>query len=162
MPDPNRPLPAERPDPAALLIDAVIQRQQPLALRLAQQWVHRRGWSNFEAFLNGSLLHSCGAEAIGWLRQGLDLATGAGSPRLSADPGKGLPGFIREALSEALAPLREPAAVAPATSPAEDPWQLPLLETSSSQVGASPNLKAPAPPPADLASLRAWLNSDAA
>jgi len=180
VPDPRRPLPPDRPDPAALLIDAVIQRQQPLALRLAQQWVHRRGWTSFAEFVHGVLLRSCGEDGIAWLQQGLgrvrtavDSAPAAAAnttvpPQASAP----LQQLIREALSEAVAPLRDtgtatssaPKGVAPAgvLQPENDPWQLPELITPQTLATDKPAVASPAPPPANLAGLRAWLHSDAA
>ena len=159
MSDPQRQAPPERPDPSALLIDAVIQRQSDLAQRLAQQWVHRRGWPSLDSFVKGPLLSNCGPEALEWLRQRLGLDTSAA--------------VLREALAEAMAPLRETPPPAAAAS-SESPWQLPVLEpnerltpltlTLSEPSGndrTKPN-PAPAPAPADLAALRAWLHSDAA
>ncbi len=160
MSDPQRQAPPERPDPSALLIDAVIQRQSALAERLAQQWVHRRGWPSLDSFVKGPLLRSCGPEALDWLRQRLGLDT----------PGT----VLREALAEAIAPLRPsakaaaPLSVPTAATDAEDPWELPALRlveaaSNDSQADSSPiAASTPAPPPADLAGLRAWLQSDAA
>lgn len=148
MPDPRRPLPPDRPDPAALLIDAVIQRQQPLALRLAQQWVHRRGWTSFAEFVHGVLLRSCGEDGIAWLQQGL--------------------GRVRTAVDSAPAAAANttvpPKGVAPAgvLQPENDPWQLPELITPQTLATDKPAVASPAPPPANLAGLRAWLHSDAA
>ena len=170
MPHPQRPLPPERPDPAVLLIDAVIQRQQPLVQRLAQQWVHRRGWPSFEAFVGGSLLNACGDEAIVWLRQGLGLEASPASPLCPEpqprphEPGPALQQLLREALAEAISPLREPA-TAPAGPVALDPWQL-APESPVPSLRAVPITAVsdgpPAPAPADLAALRSWLHSDAA
>jgi len=148
VPDPRRPLPPDRPDPAALLIDAVIQRQQPLALRLAQQWVHRRGWTSFAEFVHGVLLRSCGEDGIAWLQQGL--------------------GRVRTAVDSAPAAAANttvpPKGVAPAgvLQPENDPWQLPELITPQTLATDKPAVASPAPPPANLAGLRAWLHSDAA
>ena len=173
MSDPQRQAPPERPDPSALLIDAVIQRQSDLAQRLAQQWVHRRGWPSLDSFVKGPLLSNCGPEALEWLRQRLGLESPAA--------------VLREALAEAMAPLRESSPAAPASGPsrlsavaptgpattAENPWQLPPLEPTELEPNRTvtplnrtePRAQgrtAPAPAPADLAALRAWLHSDAA
>ncbi|MBM5800593.1 MAG: hypothetical protein FJ077_07090, partial [Cyanobacteria bacterium K_DeepCast_35m_m2_023] len=132
MPDPRRPLPPDRPDPAALLIDAVIQRQQPLALRLAQQWVHRRGWTSFAEFVHGVLLRSCGEDGIAWLQQGL--------------------GRVRTAVDSAPAAAANttvpPKGVAPAgvLQPENDPWQLPELITPQTLATDKPAVASPAPP----------------
>ena len=160
MSDPQRQDPAERPDPSALLIDAVSQRQSDLAQRLAQQWVHRRGWASLEHFVKGPLLRRCGPEARDWLRQRLGIDSSAA--------------VLRDALAEAMAPLRsvtQPIATppAPAAAPtaalAEDPWCLPGANADG-MTALTPRTPAeptrPAPVPEGLAGLRAWLHSDAA
>ena len=175
MSDPQRQAPPERPDPSTLLIEAVSQRQSDLAQRLAQQWVHRRGWPSLESFVKGPLLRSCGPEARDWLRQRLGLDTSAA--------------VLREALAEAMAPLRASGGLGASTAApqalqtttpqvqAEDPWRLPELQLVDSpapdaalglglkpeQSGQQGNSKTtPAPVPEGLAGLRAWLHSDAA
>jgi hypothetical protein len=76
--------------------------------------------------------------------------------------------LIREALREALQPLRQDSAgegmAARPTLTAADPWQLPPVSAvplAAPSPGAAPSPEA-APAPADLAGLRAWLHSDAA
>ena len=69
--------------------------------------------------------------------------------------------LIREALSEALQPLRQDSPIPlrsqlPTAAAGVDPWQL-TTTVSTSNTGDDA-----APRPADLAGLRAWLHSDAA
>lgn len=71
---PSFPPPA-RPDLADRLLAAVAERDQPMAERLVQQWVHRRGLPALEALMAGPLLASQGAEAAQWLQE----RAGAGS-----------------------------------------------------------------------------------
>ena len=150
----------DRPDPAVLLIDAVINRQSKLAHRLCQQLVHRQGFEALERLLQGPLTRSCGTESVLWLRQ--QLSAGA----IDFGPGPARPAvgsLLKEALSEALAPLRPDAATTPSAT--DDPWAMQLLEQPAA-LGPAPAqgqpATAPAPLPADLADLRAWLHSDAA
>ena len=155
-----------------LLIDAVINRQADLSQRLGQQWIHRHGLRAFETLSRNRLLPICGVDGIDWLHDQLGLATGADDAPAITAPHPEQPvapvlgNLFREALSEALQPLRQdslrqdrPGAppsqpIAPATAP--DPWRLPPMPTGESASGNA------APPPADLAALRAWLHSDAA
>ncbi|MEB3276953.1 MAG: hypothetical protein VKM92_08305 [Cyanobacteriota bacterium] len=155
----------DRPDPAVLLIDAVINRQSELAQRLSQQLLHRQGVEALERVLQGPLTRSCGAESVQWLRQQLResaIAPGPGAPR----PAVG--SLLKQALNEALAPLRPDAATtAPASArlASDDPWALqPLEQLAPPAKGPGRGLgpATPAPLPADLADLRAWLHSDAA
>lgn len=150
-----------------LLIDAVINRQADLTQRLGQQWIHRHGVRAFETLSRNRLLQICGDDGINWLHDQLGLADaeqadGAAPAPQPASLGRPLGSLIREALSEALQPLRQdrsnetskpqpiPAAAA------ADPWQWPTMPSGE---GASQDA---APAPADLAALRAWLHSDAA
>lgn len=150
MPPIHRPAPPERPDPAVLLIDAVINRQQQLAQRLGQQWIHRHGLQAFATLSDTRVLQTCGAEGLQWLQDQLGLqAMPFGS-------------LIREALREALEPLRQDSTDQQTAQPvlgASDPWQLP---SESSTIPAALPSPGGAPAPADLAGLRAWLHSDAA
>ena len=163
MPPIHRPAPPERPDPAVLLIDAVINRQQHLAQRLGQQWIHRHGLKAFATLSTTRVLPTCGDDGLQWLQDQLGLdGTGtvdAGSAQPQALP---LGSLIREALREALQPLLQDSAgegmAARPTLTAADPWQLPPV---SAVPLAAPSPDA-APAPADLAGLRAWLHSDAA
>jgi len=159
VPPIHRPAPPERPDPAVLLIDAVINRQQHLAQRLGQQWIHRHGLKAFATLSTTRVLPTCGDDGLQWLQDQLGLhgngTVDAGSAQPQALP---LGSLIREALREALQPLRQDSAgegmAARPTLRAADPWQLPPVSAVSSPEAA--------PSPADLAGLRAWLHSDAA
>lgn len=163
MPPTHRPAPPERPDPAVLLIDAVINRQQHLAQRLGQQWIHRHGLKAFATLSTTKVLPTCGDDGLQWLQDQLGLHRAVDGDAGSAQP-QALPlgSLIREALREALQPLRQESAdEGMATRPpltAADPWQLPPV---SPVPFAAPSAGA-APAPADLAGLRAWLHSDAA
>ena len=64
---PSFPPPA-RPDLADRLLAAVAERDQPMAERLVQQWVHRRGLVALDALIAGPLLASQGADAAAWLQ----------------------------------------------------------------------------------------------
>lgn len=117
MPDPYVSDLPERPDPEVLLIDAVISRQDDLAARLAQQWVHRRGWSDLDAFIDAGLLRTCGPEGVAWLRQQMRHNPG---DRPAAEPRPSLGTLFQQAFDEALAPIR-PDSHDDAT-PSSDPW----------------------------------------
>ena len=65
---PSFPPPA-RPDLADRLLAAVAERDQPMAERLVQQWVHRRGLAALDALVAGPLHASQGAEAAQWLQE---------------------------------------------------------------------------------------------
>lgn len=69
----SRPLPAPQPDLSSRLLAAVAERDQSLAARLGQQWVHRRGLDTLERFLLTVLAPSQGLEAAQWLRAELGL-----------------------------------------------------------------------------------------
>ena len=73
---PSFPPPA-RPDLADRLLAAVAERDQPMAERLLQQWVHRRGLGALDLLISGPLLTSQGADAAAWLqdRAGLQAPT---------------------------------------------------------------------------------------
>ncbi len=166
----HRPAPPERTDPVVLLIDAVINRQADLAQRLGQQWIHRHGVRAFETLSRTRLLQICGDDGTNWLHDQLGLANPGQPERATPAPepaslerplGRPLGSLIREALSEALQPLRQDSANDTRPQPiaqaaAADPWQWSPLPSGNN---AS---KDAAPPPADLAALRAWLHSDAA
>lgn len=160
MPDPFVPEPPERPDPAVLLIDAVIIRQEDLAARLTQQWVHRRGWSDLDAFIKTELQRTCGQDGVVWLRQQMQSNT---SDRVPPEPRPSIGTLVQQALDEALAPIRpdpsEPSARKPSPA-ASDPWQLAPQRLNPARQATLTKL--PAPRPADLDELRSWLNSDAA
>ena len=163
MPPIHRPAPPERPDPAVLLIDAVINRQQQLAQRLGQQWIHRHGLQAFATLSDTRVLQTCGADGLQWLQDQLGLqAAGDGSVSPAQPPAMPFGSLIREALREALEPLRQDSTDQQTAQPvlgASDPWQLP---SESSTIPAALPSPGGAPAPADLAGLRAWLHSDAA
>ena len=156
----------DRPDPAVLLIDAVINRQSELAQRLSQQLRQRQGVEALERVLQGPLTRSCGTESVQWLRQQLRESAIAPEPEA---PRPAVGSLLKQALNEALAPLRpEVASTAPASAArlaSEDPWALQPLEQPTpltKRPGRGLGAATPAPLPADLADLRAWLHSDAA
>jgi len=164
VPPIHRPAPPERPDPAVLLIDAVINRQQQLAQRLGQQWIHRHGLKAFATLSDTRVLQTCGADGLQWLRDQLGLQAAADVNASPAQPPQAMPfgSLIREALREALQPLRQDSTNQQTAQPApgtNDPWQLP---SESSTIPAALPSPGGAPAPADLARLRAWLHSDAA
>ena len=155
MPDPYVSDLPERPDPQVLLIDAVINRQDDLAARLAQQWVHRRGWSDLDAFIDHGLLRTCGPEGVAWLRQQMQSNPG---DRPAPEPRPSIGTLFQQAFDEALAPIRPDSHNAASAS--SD-----LLEPAPRQQRPAPQpllTKVPAPRPADLAELRSWLHCDAA
>jgi len=88
---PSFPSPA-RPDLADRLLAAVAERDLPMADRLVQQWVHRRGLAALEDLIAGPLLAGQGTEAAWWLLERVGEAPCAGDPL-----GEGL---IREAARE--------------------------------------------------------------
>ncbi|MBM5803951.1 MAG: hypothetical protein FJ078_07510 [Cyanobacteria bacterium K_DeepCast_35m_m2_155] len=154
----------DRPDPAVLLIDAVINRQSELAQRLSQQIVHRQGVSALERVVQANVLTSCGEEGAFWLSQQLgEVQQQPPAPPAAASMGS----LIKEALHEAVAPWRNEAPAADAANPelnqAPDPWELnqPLVAAASTPA-STPASGQPAPRPADLAEWRSWLCSDAA
>ena len=74
MPQPPQPAaPAPRPEPGALLLEAVRQRHSQSCLRLAQQWVHRRGVGDLQRFCSTELVGSLGVASATWLQNLLAL-----------------------------------------------------------------------------------------
>jgi hypothetical protein len=74
VPQPPLPAPlAPRPEPGALLLEAVRQRHSQSCLQLAQQWVHRRGVGDLQRFCSTELVGSLGVEASTWLQNLLAL-----------------------------------------------------------------------------------------
>ncbi|MBE9152711.1 hypothetical protein [Cyanobium sp. LEGE 06113] len=57
----------DRPDPEARLLAAVAERDGPLARRLGERFVHRRGVVALESLLQRKLEPIQGAEACSWL-----------------------------------------------------------------------------------------------
>lgn len=153
-----------------LLIDAVINRQAELARRLGQQWIHRHGLQAFATLGRNRLVQTCGEDGLGWLQDLLGLPA---QPQLSQPAPEPEPepvrlgSLIREALSEALQPLRQDSPIPlrsqlPTAAAGVDPWQLNTTVSANSASSASSTGDDAAPRPADLAGLRAWLHSDAA
>ncbi len=73
----SHPVPASQPDLSSRLLAAVAERDRPLAARLGQQWVHRRGLDALDRFLLTVLAPSLGLEAAQWLRAHLGLVAAA-------------------------------------------------------------------------------------
>ena len=124
----SRPLPAiPRPELSDRLLAAVAERDGALANRLLQQWVHRRGLPSLEAWILGPLLSSQGPGASAWLR--LCLEDSAQEPRAALEAAPIETAVIETAVIEMVA-----------------------LDQALPGVPDSP-----APAPASLAALRAWL-----
>jgi hypothetical protein len=129
----SRPLPAiPRPEISDRLLAAVAERDGALAHRLLQQWVHRRGLPSLKAWILGPLLSSQGPGASAWLR--LCLEDSSQEPRAALEA----------------APIE--------TAPIETA----VIETAVIEMvaldQALPGVPdSPAPAPASLAALRAWL-----
>jgi len=111
------------------------------------------------------LVQTCGEDGLGWLKDllGLPAQPQLSQPTPEPEPVR-LGSLIREALSEALQPLRQDSPIPlrsqlPTAAAGVDPWQ---LTTTVSTNSASSTGDDAAPRPADLAGLRAWLHSDAA
>ncbi|MCP9941597.1 hypothetical protein KBY70_04185 [Cyanobium sp. ATX 6E8] len=136
---PSFPPPA-RPDLADRLLAAVAERDQPMAERLVQQWVHRRGLAALDALVAGPLLASQGAEAAQWLQE----RAGGGAP-LGLVPAvlQPEPEWLSESVEQVVEPVVEPIPAA-------------VLSRSWSQLAVVPDGE-PAPAPRALAPLRAWL-----
>ena len=75
MTQPSRFPPSDRPDLGARLLAAVAERDQAMAQRLVQQWVHRRGLPALEALIAGPLCSGQGVGAAEWLRSQAGLET---------------------------------------------------------------------------------------
>jgi hypothetical protein len=149
-----------------LLIDAVINRQAELARRLGQQWIHRHGLQAFATMGSQRLVQTCGEDGLGWLRDLLGLPAQPQLSQPAPEPVR-LGSLIREALSEALQPLRQDSPIPlrsqlPTAAAGVDPWQLTTTVSTNSTNSSSSTGDDAAPRPADLAGLRAWLHSDAA
>ena len=124
----SRPLPAiPRPELSDRLLAAVAERDGARAHRLLQQWVHRRGLLSLEAWILGPLLSSQGPGASAWLRHCLE--DSAQDPRAALEA----------------APIE--------TAPIETA----VIEMVSLDQALPGVPDSPAPAPASLAALRAWL-----
>lgn len=151
---PSFPPPA-RPDLADRLLASVAERDQLMAERLVQQWVHRRGLAALDALIAGPLLASQGPEAVQWLQQ----RAGAVSPAVEPEPqwltGSGEQVISPSAWQEPAFPeLQELPAASPI--PASDPVPSALHSPAWPQLSVLPDGE-PAPTPRALAPLRAWL-----
>jgi hypothetical protein len=169
---------APRPDLRLCLLEAIQERDAAQARLLGQRWVHRRGLVSLEAFQRITLRSLHGDEGCRWLQEQLGLepppasaadeslpsvesafaALAAEFPN-SENPLPALPAAA--APEEPLAPkpcfhptasilsaLAEP--VVPAAAPSGSLRWLPRLRFPAPA-------RRPAPSPADLADLRAWL-----
>lgn len=129
----SRPLPAiPRPEISDRLLAAVAERDGALANRLLQQWVHRRGLPSLEAWILGPLLSSQGPGASAWLR--LCLEDSAQEPRAALEAAPIETAVIETAVIETAV------------------IEMVALDQALPGVPDSP-----APAPASLAALRAWL-----
>ena len=128
-----RPLPPPpRPELSDRLLAAVAERDGALANRLLQQWVHRRGLPSLEAWILGPLLSSQGPGASAWLR--LCLEDSAQEPRAALEAAPIETAVIETAVIETAV------------------IEMVALDQALPGVPDSP-----APAPASLAALRAWL-----
>jgi len=159
VPDPDtapRPPQARRPDAAELLIQAIQQRHELLARRLAEVLVHRQGVEALQGFCATTLTEREGEEAAAWLQRQLVIpwlpgggADGAGAEGFSAARAvdQALAAYAHS--SEAAATLTAPA---PATAPTSQGTavppspRLPLAEPPLSRELASVPASAPAAP----------------
>ena len=139
--------PPPRPELSDRLLAAVAERDGGLANRLVQQWVHRRGLPSLEAWILGPLVSSQGPGASAWLHHCLENS--------SQEPIAAIETPLIEIaaieMSVIETPLNEPAVI-----------ETPLIKTAAidpvmPEVLDSPVADSPAPAPASLAALRAWL-----
>jgi len=169
----SRPLPSPpRPELSDRLLAAVAERDGALANRLLQQWVHRRGLSSLEAWIQGPLLLSQGPGASAWLLHGLDDSGG------EAMAGIGMAEIEMASIDQAIpVVLDSPDGCSPVdeSSGSEEPVsanstsdnsasetfvsETPVAETPVAETAVDEDLvtDSPAPAPASLAALRAWL-----
>lgn len=75
MTQPSRFPSTDRPDLSDRLLAAVAERDQAMAQRLVQQWVHRRGLVTLDALIAGPLCACQGVEAVEWLQLQAGLAS---------------------------------------------------------------------------------------
>ena len=134
--------PPPRPELSDRLLAAVAERDGALANRLVQQWVHRRGLPSLEAWILGPLVSSQGPGASAWLHHCLENS--------AQEPIAAIEMSVIE-MSVIETPLNEPAVI-----------ETPLIKTAAidrvmPEVLDSPVADSPAPAPASLAALRAWL-----
>jgi len=156
-----RPLPTPpRPELSDRLLAAVAERDGGLANRLLQQWVHRRGLPSLEAWILGPLLSSQGPGASAWLRHCLEDT--AQEPIAALETAGIETAGMETAVIEAA--VIEMAAIAQALPEVPEVPESPGLDSpgfdvqvTQSPVIHSPAADSPAPAPASLAALRAWL-----
>jgi len=139
----SRPLPTpSRPELSDRLLAAVAERDGGLANRLLQQWVHRRGLPSLEAWILGTLASGQGPGASAWLRHCLEDSAQDPMAALETAPIETAP--IEPSVIETVA-------IAQALPEVPDS---PGLDSPGFDV---PVTHSPAPAPASLAALRAWL-----
>lgn len=132
------PLPAPpRPELSDRLLAAVAERDGHLANRLLQQWVHRRDLPSLKAWILGPLTSSQGPGASAWLRHCLE--DSAQEPRAALEAA----GIETAVVDQVLPEVPD--------SPGLDSPGFDVPVTQSPEAGS------PAPAPASLAALRAWL-----
>lgn len=124
------------PELSDRLLAAVAERDWALTNRLLQQWVHRRGLVSLETWILGPLRSSQGLEAEAWLRHCLG--------RSEAD---------------SLAVIEQPLPMALVSEAADCQGsdRLDLPDSTDSPRSNPEVFDSPAPTPASLAALRAWL-----
>ncbi|SBO43002.1 hypothetical protein [Cyanobium sp. NIES-981] len=108
MPRPPRFPAPDRPDPEALLLAAVAERDTLQALKLADRLTHRRGLAAFQSLVATKLAAGQGQEAVLWL---------AALVRFELSP------IQVEPLADGAKTVQAVEAEAPFT----DPWQLPAV-----------------------------------
>ena len=134
----SRPIPAPpRPELSDRLLAAVAERDGALANRLLQQWVHRRGLPSLKAWILGPLTSSQGPGASAWLRYCLE--DSAQDPRAAL-----------EAAPIEAAPIE----TAPIETAVIETVVIEMVALDQALPGVPDS---PAPAPASLAALRAWL-----
>lgn len=143
MPQPPLPAPlAPRPEPGALLLEAVRQRQTKPCLQLAQQWVHRRGVGDLQRFCSTDLVASLGVEAAVWLQDLLALE----------GPGAALAATASASANEEAGPITQVSAVEAGHPSLAITDAAPGGETTTAALTASSH---GAVPPADTSELPA-------
>jgi hypothetical protein len=163
-----------QPDLVSALLTAVAHRNRELALRLGQQWVHRRGLDDLRLFVEQQLAPRQGERSANWFLTQLGLAEVAEpitltppqpveesrepAPQNSSALFTRMKTLLRQRLEEAILGL-ESDGLAPET--AEQPaLQLAPLPPLKTRLRAVPPTSSPAPVSPALADLRAWLPED--
>jgi hypothetical protein len=156
---------SSRPDPQALLLDAIRRRDGLATARLTRQWVHRRGVLSLMTFRTTTLVSHEGPEASGWLLEQLEPSVQetvapnatpveAGKEAVAAPaPAPAL------AVEEAFASLTEAFPAIPLAAVDLASVVPAAIEPLIEPLGATPTIStSPAPAPSTLADLRAWLS----